>query len=70
MLVALLERFHAQKAFITDNIPVDRELGLIKVDLSKFQKLLRTHPDKQLLIIKNIMPKVIRERVADHHKWL
>jgi hypothetical protein len=51
-------------------LPDSKDIGMIRIDCSAVKKMLVPSPKDNLKELKDLLPKVIKERIEDQKKWL
>jgi hypothetical protein len=67
---ALIDRFQRQKAEFEEVLPDSKDIGMIRIDCLSVKNLLLPSPKDNLKELKDLLPKVIKERIEDQKKWL
>ena len=70
VLPILLERLRDQGDEFADSIPVDKDLGLLRVNFGNIRKVLTPQPKACIKKLEKILPKMVKQRIGKSKLWL
>ena len=51
-------------------LPEMKDIGMIRIDCSSIKSLLLPSPKDNLKELKDLLPRVVKERIEDQKRWL
>ena len=70
VLPVLLERLKDQSEEFADDIPVDKDLGLLRVNFENVRKVLTPEPKACIKKLEGILPKMVKGRIEKCRAWM
>lgn len=70
VLPILLERLRDQNDEFADYIPVEKDLGLLRVNFENVRKVLTPEPKACLKKLEGILPRMVKKRIERCRAWL